>query len=45
MTGFEATEMETLERPVVVIPAREALEAWAHRPPGKVAAREELVRS
>lgn len=45
--AIEAAEMDLLERPVVVIPAKhwEAFEAWANRPPRKVAALEELART
>ncbi|BCH13589.1 type II toxin-antitoxin system TacA family antitoxin [Mesorhizobium sp. L-2-11] len=45
--ALEAAEMDMLERPVVVIPAKdwEAFEAWASRPPQKVAALEELART
>ncbi len=44
--ALEAAEMEMLERSVVVIPAKdwEAFEAWAARPPRKIAALEELAR-
>jgi uncharacterized protein (DUF1778 family) len=45
--ALEAAELEMLERPVAVIPAKdwEAFEAWAERPPEKIAALEELVRT
>jgi uncharacterized protein (DUF1778 family) len=45
--ALEAAEMDMLERPVVTIPARdwEAFEAWADRPPQKIAALEELARA
>ncbi len=45
--ALEAAEMDLLERPVVTIPAKdwEAFEAWANRPPEKIAALEELVRT
>jgi uncharacterized protein (DUF1778 family) len=45
--ALEAAEMDMLERPVVVIPAKdwEAFEAWANRPPEKIAALEELARA
>jgi uncharacterized protein (DUF1778 family) len=45
--ALEAAEIDMLERPVVVIPAKdwEAYEAWANRPPQKVAALEELART
>ncbi|MGE0006266.1 MAG: DUF1778 domain-containing protein [Parvibaculaceae bacterium] len=45
--ALEAAEMDILERPVVVIPAKnwEEFEAWANRPPEKIAAFEELART
>jgi uncharacterized protein (DUF1778 family) len=45
--ALEAAEMDMLERPVVIIPAKdwEAFEAWANRPPQKIAALEELART
>jgi uncharacterized protein (DUF1778 family) len=45
--ALEAAEMDMLERPVVTIPAKDwaAFEAWAGRPPQKVAALEELART
>lgn len=45
--ALEAAEIDMLDRPVVVIPAKdwEAFEAWANRPPQKIAAIEELVRT
>jgi len=45
--ALEAAEMDMLERPVVTIPAKdwEAFEAWANRPPRKIAALEELARA
>jgi uncharacterized protein (DUF1778 family) len=45
--ALEAAEIDMLERPVVVIPAKawEAFEAWANRPPQKIAAIEELART
>ena len=45
--ALEAAEMDMLERPVVTIPAKdwEAFEAWANRPPQKIAALEELART
>ena len=45
--AHEAAEMDMLERPVVTIPAKdwEAFEAWANRPPEKIAALEELART
>lgn len=45
--ALEAAEMDMLERPVVVIPAKdwEAFEAWANRPPQKIAALEELAQT
>ncbi|HEY9348075.1 MAG TPA: DUF1778 domain-containing protein [Inquilinus sp.] len=45
--ALEAAEMEMLERPVVVIPSKdwEAFEAWADRPPEKIAALDELART
>lgn len=45
--ALEAAEIDMLERPVVTIPAEdwEAFEAWANRPPRKIAAFEELART
>jgi uncharacterized protein (DUF1778 family) len=45
--ALEAAEMDLLERPVVTIPAKEweAFEAWANRPPRKIAALVELART
>ena len=45
--ALEAAEMDMLERPAVTIPAKdwEAFEAWANRPPEKIAALEELARA
>lgn len=45
--ALEAAEMDMLERPIVVIPAKdwEAFEAWANRSPQKVPALEELART
>jgi uncharacterized protein (DUF1778 family) len=45
--ALEGAEMDLLERPVVTIPAKdwEAFEAWANRPPQKIAALEELART
>jgi hypothetical protein len=45
--ALEAAEMTMLEQPVVVIPAQdwEAFEAWADRPPEKIAGLEELART
>jgi len=45
--ALEAAEMNMLERPVMTIPAKdwEAFEAWANRPPQKIAALEELART
>jgi uncharacterized protein (DUF1778 family) len=45
--ALEAAEIDVLERRIVAIPARdwEAFEAWAHRPPRKIAALEELART
>ncbi len=45
--ALEAAEMGMLERPVVTIPAKdwEAFEAWADRPPQKIAALEELAHT
>jgi uncharacterized protein (DUF1778 family) len=45
--ALEAAELAMLERPVVTIPAKdwEAFEAWASRPPQKIAALEELART
>ena len=44
--ALEAAEMDMLERPVVTIAAKdwEAFEAWANRPPRKIAALQELAR-
>lgn len=43
--ALEAAEMDMLERPVVVIPAKdwEAFETWADRPPQKITSLEELA--
>jgi len=45
--ALEAAEIDMLERPVVAIPAKDwaAFEAWAKRPPQKIAALEELARA
>jgi uncharacterized protein (DUF1778 family) len=45
--ALEAAEIDMLERRVVAIPAKdwEAFEAWADRPPQKIAALEELART
>lgn len=45
--ALEAAEIDMLERPIVTIPAKdwEAFEAWAARPPRKIAAIEELART
>ena len=45
--ALEAAEIDILERRIVTIPAKdwEAFEAWADRPPQKIAAIEELARS
>lgn len=45
--ALEAAEMDMLERNVVTIPAEDwaAFEAWAGRPPQKIAEVEELVRT
>jgi uncharacterized protein (DUF1778 family) len=45
--ALEAAEIDMLERPVVTIAAKdwEAFEAWAARPPQKIAAIEELART
>ena len=45
--ALEAAEMDMLERNVVTIPAEdwEAFEAWADRPPQKIAEIEELART
>lgn len=45
--ALEAAEVDMLERPVVTIPAKdwEAFEAWADRPPQKIAKIEELART
>lgn len=45
--ALEAAEIDMLERPVVTIPAEvwAAFEAWADRPPQKIAVLEELART
>lgn len=45
--ALEAAEIDMLERRIVIIPAREweAFEAWADRPPRKIAELEELART
>ena len=45
--AIEAAEIEVLERRLVTIPAKdwEAFEAWAHRPPRKIAGLERLTRT
>lgn len=45
--AIEAAEIDMLERRIVTIPAKdwEAFEAWADRPPRKIAALEELART
>lgn len=45
--ALEAAEIDLLERRVVTIPADdwEAFEAWADRPPQKIAEIEELART
>ena len=45
--ALEAAEAAMLERPIVRIPAKdwEAFEAWANRPPQRIAALEELART
>jgi uncharacterized protein (DUF1778 family) len=45
--ALEAAEVDMLERTVVTIPAKdwEAFEAWADRPPQKIAKIEELART
>ena len=45
--ALEAAEIDVLERRIVAIPAKdwEAFEAWAHRPPRKIAALAELART
>ena len=45
--ALEAAEIDVLERRIVAIPAKdwEAFEAWANRPPQKIAALEELART
>lgn len=45
--ALEAAEIDMLARSVVTIPAKdwEAFEAWANRPPQKIAALEELART
>jgi len=44
--ALDAAEIDFLERRLVVIPAKDwsAFEAWAHRPPQKIAALEKLSR-
>lgn len=44
--ALEAAEMDMMQSPVVRIPAEdwEAFEAWANRPPERIAALEELAR-
>ncbi len=44
--AVDAAEIDFLERRVVVIPAKDwsAFEAWAQRPPQKIAALEKLAR-
>ncbi len=45
--AVEAAEIDMLERRIVTIPAEHwaAFEAWADRPPQKIAAIEELART
>ncbi|MFZ5790186.1 MAG: DUF1778 domain-containing protein [Pseudomonadota bacterium] len=45
--ALEAAEIDVLERRIVTIPAKdwERFEAWADRPPQKIAALEELART
>ena len=45
--ALEAAEIDMLERRIVTIPVKdwEAFEAWADRPPQKIAALEELART
>lgn len=45
--ALDAAEVDFLDRRVVIIPARdwEAFEAWADRPPEKIAALESLART
>jgi uncharacterized protein (DUF1778 family) len=45
--ALEAAEVDLLERRIVTIPAEDwaAFEAWADRPPQKIAAIEELART
>jgi uncharacterized protein (DUF1778 family) len=45
--ALEGAEIDLLERRIVTIPAKdwEAFEAWADRPPQKIAAVEELART
>jgi uncharacterized protein (DUF1778 family) len=45
--ALDAAEIEVLDRRIVVIPSKdwEAFEAWADRPPQKIAALEELART
>ena len=44
--ALDAAEVDVLERRVVTIPAKDwkAFEAWAHRPPRKIAALKALAR-
>lgn len=45
--ALEAAEIDVLERRIVTIPAKdwEAFEAWAERPPQRIAGIEELART
>ncbi len=45
--ALDAAEIDVLERRIIVIPSKdwEAFEAWAGRPPQKIAALEELART
>jgi uncharacterized protein (DUF1778 family) len=45
--ALDAAEIDVAERRIVVIPAKdwEAFEAWANRPPERIAALEELART
>ena len=45
--ALDAAEIDFLERRIVTIPAKdwEAFEAWAERPPEKIAALESLART
>lgn len=45
--ALDAAEVSVLERRLITIPAKdwEAFEAWAHRPPQRIAALERLART